>query len=227
MTVFGTLFRLYRPILLIFWGIMLAVEVIGLVVIDQAVGPNRFSFWIVMAGAAIKYWPLVAGILVISLHLKLFVANGITRGEFLGGLAMFAVALTALFAALVTVGHAIESTLLGALDLRGATYPVFTLDGALAEFGHLLPGSMAYMVTGMLVTAGFYRWNPWIGVPLIIPGAIPLAVADNLVRFDQFGETPHRLPYGPALVITLTVLVAGFLVVYGVMRDTPIRRTSG
>ncbi|SNY13641.1 hypothetical protein [Paractinoplanes atraurantiacus] len=227
MTVFSTLFRLYRPILLIFWGIMLVVEVIGLVVIDHAVGPNKFSFWIVMAGAAIKYWPLVAGILVISLHMKLFVANGITRGEFLGGMGMFAVGLTALFAALVVAGHAVESTLLGALDLRAATYPVFTLDGALSEFGHLLPGSMAYMVTGMLVTAGFYRWNPWIGVPLIIPGAIPLAVSDNLVRFDQFGETLHRLPYGPAVVITLTVVVAGFLVLYSVMRDTPIRRTSG
>ncbi|GAA0458583.1 hypothetical protein Ade02nite_07960 [Paractinoplanes deccanensis] len=227
MTVFGTLARIYRPILLWFGAIILAVEAIGLVVIGNTVGPSKFSFWIVMAGAALKYWPLVAGILLISLHLRLFVANGVTRGEFLGGLAMFGVALTALLAAVVTAGHGVESLLLGALDLRGPDYPVFTLTGAPAEFGHLLPGSMAYMVTGMLVTAGFYRFNPWIGVLLIIPGAIPLAVADNLVKFDQFGETIDRLPYGTALVLTLAVIVGGFLVLYRVMRDTPIRRTSG
>ncbi|MEV4351545.1 hypothetical protein AB0J83_44380 [Actinoplanes sp. NPDC049596] len=227
MTVFGTLFRLHRFILIVFWAIMLVVEMVGLVVINQAVGAPKFSFWLVMAGSAIKYWPLVAGILVISLHLKVFVANGVTRTAFLGGLALFGTALTALFAVLAVAGHALESLLLGLFDQRGSTYPVFSLAGAPAEFGHLLPGAMAYMVTGMLVTAGFYRWNPWAGVPLILPGAIPLAVAENLVRFDEFGETAHRLPYGPALAVTLAVIIAGFLAVYAVMRDTPIRRTSG
>ncbi|XVU24364.1 hypothetical protein ACQPZJ_45255 [Actinoplanes sp. CA-054009] len=227
MTVFGTLFRLYRFILIVFWAILLTVEVVAVIGINRVAGESRFSFWLVVAGSATKYWPLVAGIMVISLHLKLFVANGITRASFLGGLALFAAALTGLFAALVVAGHAVESALLGLLDLRGATYPVFSLAGAASEFGHLLPGAMAYMVTGMLVTVGFYRWNPWIGVPLILPSVIPLAVTDNLIRFDEFGETLHRLPYGPALAVTLTVIVAGFLAVYAVIRDTPIRRTSG
>ncbi|MFF5080858.1 hypothetical protein ACFY36_27730 [Actinoplanes sp. NPDC000266] len=227
MTVFSTLFRLYRFILIVFWAILLTVEAVALVVINRAAGESRFSFWLVVAGSATKYWPLVAGIIVISLHLKQFVANGITRREFLGGLALFGAGLTALFTALVVAGHAVESLLLGALGLRGETYPVFHVTGAVSEFGHLLPGAMAYMVTGMLVTAGFYRWNPWIGVPLILPSVIPLAVADNLIRFDEFGETLHRLPYGPALTVTLTATVAGFLAIYAVLRDTPIRRTSG
>jgi hypothetical protein len=227
MTVFRTLFLLYRTILIWFGVIMLGVEVIGLTVIERTVGQSTFSFWLVMAGSASKYWPLVVGIILLSLHMRLFVANGITRGEFLGGVALFGVAVTVLFAALVTIGHAVESVLLSALDLRGPTYPAFMLGRAASEFGHLLPSSMAYMVTGLLVTAGFYRFSPWVGVPLIIPGAIPLAVADNLVTFDEFGHTPDRLPYVAALVLTLAVIVAGFLVLYRVMRDAPIRRTSG
>ncbi len=226
MSVTAILLRLWRPIVLWFVAILITVEIVAVIGIIS-VNPPSFSFWLVVAGAAAKYWPLVAGIMLISMYFRLFTTNGVTRHEFLAGLALFALGITVVFAAGVVIGHALESIALGLLDQRGDSYPVFRFGQAAAEFGHVLPATAAYLTSGILISAGFYRFRPWLGVLLIVPGAVPVVVADLLIKIDEHGELIQRLPYGVALVLTLAASAAAFLGAHRLMRDVAIRRTAG
>ena len=226
MTVSTTLLRLWRPQMQWFLAIVVAVEAIALIAIT-AVRPLEFSFWLVVFGSAANYWPLVAGILLISMYFRLFVSNGITRHEFLRGLAVFALGIVFAFPALVVLGHGVESVVLGLLDQRGDGYPVFRFDQAAAEFMHVLPSTAGYLTSGILIAAGFYRFRPWIGVLLIAPGALPAAAAAGLIEIDEFGHLTQRLPFAVALTLSLAATVAGGLAAHRVMRDAAVRRTTG
>ena len=94
MSVVASLLRLWRPMILWFAAILVTVEVVAVTAISAA-GPVQFSFWLVVAGAAAKYWPLVAGILLVSTNFRLLVANGVTRHEFLAGAGVFGLVLVA------------------------------------------------------------------------------------------------------------------------------------
>ncbi|WP_250027323.1 hypothetical protein [Paractinoplanes maris] len=226
MSVTAVLLRLFKPIVLWVLAILTAVEVIAVVAI-LSVGPIKFSFWLVVFGAAAKYWPLVAGILLVSMYFRLFASNGITRHEFLRGLAVFWLGIIFVVAALVVLGHAAESVVLGLLDQRGDGYPVFRFGEAASEFFHVLPGTAGYLTSGILIAAGFYRFRPWTGVLLIIPGAVPAGVAEGLIKIDEFGHLTQRLPLAIALTISLAATVAGGLATHRLMRDVAIRRATG
>ncbi|MET0416787.1 MAG: hypothetical protein ABW022_12290 [Actinoplanes sp.] len=221
MNVTVTLLRLHRTIALWVGAILVLVVSIGLVAITQY-GPVKFSFWLVIAGAMAKYWPLVVGIIMISMYFRQFVAHGVTRREFLLAVAGCGLTFAAAFAVVVTAGHALESAVLGLADQRDAGYP---LAGA-GELGRIFPQSLAYFTSGVLITACFYRFRPWVGVALIAPGALPLAAAAVLLPLDEFGNTGDLLPYGPALALTLAAIAAGAAATWAVLRDTPIRRAA-
>ncbi|WP_127497368.1 hypothetical protein [Actinoplanes solisilvae] len=226
MTVTTTLLRIFRPIVLWFVAIILAVEVIAVVAISS-VGPMKFSFWLLIASAAAKYWPLVAGVLLVSMYFKVFVANGVTRHEFLRGLALVGVAMTFVFPAAVVIGHAAESITLGLLDLRASGYPAFRFGEAAGEFAHLVPATAAYVTSGVLLTAVFYRFRPWLGVLLILPGAAPLLLTGWLLNLDEFGALFSRYSFTLALTVSLGATLAGCLAIHRIMRDVAIRRTAG
>ena len=220
------LFRYYRTIIVWFAVILVAAEVIVVSLVTLA-GPLEPSMWLVLAGTAAKYWLLVAGIMLVSTHLRLFVANGATRHEFLVAAALFALVVSVGFAVAVAVGHALESAVLGALDERATNYPVFVASDLPNEVGRMIPVSLAYFVAGAMAAAGFYRFRKWVGVVLIIPALVPPGVADRLLAVDENGPVTDHLPYAPALLLALaaTVVVGAFL--YRVMSDIPIRRAPG
>jgi hypothetical protein len=222
MNVALTLLRLHRKVALWIAAIVVVIVSAGLVVITQA-GPMRFSFWLVMAGSIAKYWPLTVGIILITMYFRLFLAHGVTRREFLVAVAVAGLVFAAGFAVVVTAGHALESAVLGLADQRGARYPSATA----GELGRIFPVSLGYFTSGVLITAGFYRFRPWTGVALIIPGAVPLAVADGLLRLNEFGEGADLLAYAPALAISLAATAAGAAAIWLLLRDVPIRRAAG
>ncbi|MCO8271979.1 hypothetical protein M1L60_15395 [Actinoplanes sp. TRM 88003] len=225
MSVAATLLRLWQQMILWFAAILLVVQV-GAVAAISLAGPVRFSFWLVVAGAAAKYWPLVAGILLVSLHLRTFVANGVTRHEFLRGLVLFAAGIALVFPAVVVVGHAVESVVLGLFDHRAASYPVFHFGEAAAEYLHLLPATVGFLTTGILISAGFYRFRPWIGVLLIAPGALPGLAGEGLIEVSDSGELIARLPYAIALTLTAVAVVLGAVATHRLLRDVAIKRSA-
>jgi hypothetical protein len=226
MSVSTALFRLYRPIAGWFGGILVAV-LAGSTAYSAAFTQTRFSLWLTIANSAARYWLLVVGIILISMQFRQFVANGVTRREFLAGLAVFGPVLAVAFAVIVPLGHAAETGVLDLLGRRPPGYPVCTFGVALVEFGRVLPQSVAYFVSGTLIAAGFYRFRPWTGVALIIPGALPLVIGQGLLGFDDRGAAADLWPYAAALAAAALIIVAGAAGIYAVMRDVAIRRTAG
>ncbi|MBL7255287.1 hypothetical protein [Paractinoplanes lichenicola] len=225
MSVSAVLFQLYRPV--IYWGLAIVVTLeIAAVAAILTVNPLGFSFWLVVVGSAAKYWPLVTGILMISTYFRLIVTNGVTRHEFLRGFAVFALGIVVLFPALVVIGHGVESTVLGLLDQRGDTYPVFRFGEAANEYLHVLPATAAYLASGMVISAGFYRFRPLIGLLLIIPGSLPIMASSGLITIDEFGVLTQRAPLAVALTIVLAATATAGIAAHRLMRDVAIRRTG-
>jgi hypothetical protein len=222
----SVLLRLYRPVVLWFAGALVAAELIAGAVI-AASGRATFSLWLIMAGSAVKYWLLVVGVMLVTTHLRQFVANGATRREFLTGAAMFGLTMAVLTALMVPLGHGVENAVLGLTGDRSTGYPPFSAAVALAEFGRVLPGGLAYLISGGLFAAGFYRFAGWIGVALLIPAALPLVVAQTLLGVDGSGVTGDLLPYAAAVVLSLLVTGVAAAGLHRAMRDVAIRRTAG
>ena len=102
MSVSAMLLRIYRPIIGWIIPIVITVEVVAVTAI-LSVNPMPFSFWLVIVGAMAKYWPLVVGIMLITMHFRFFVTNGCTRREYLRGLAVFGLGVVLVAPAVVVV----------------------------------------------------------------------------------------------------------------------------
>jgi hypothetical protein len=221
------LFRLYRPMMIWFGGALLTTEVIAVSAIMSLSGPLRFSYWLAMAGVVAKYWPLVLGGMLVMINLRQFLTSGVTRREFILAAAVIGVLVSAGIGCLVAVGHGVESAVLGLVDQRAANYPVLPLGEVLGEVGQVLPVSLAYLTTGALIAAGFHRFHPWVGVALIVPGAVPAAIADGLLGIDEFGVVTDRLPYWAALIASVLAIAAAAAAFHRITRDIAIRPATG
>jgi hypothetical protein len=219
----ATLLGIYRPVVLWFWTTMTVCAVVGMTAI-ALYGEPTFSLWLLMAGSAAKYWLGVVGATLVSLNLRQFVANGITRREFLAGSAIFGLSATVVFAVAVVAGHGVEQLLLGLDGPLPAGYPAMTPGTALREFGHILPSALAFLVAGAAVTAGFYRFGAWGGLALLPAAVLPLAAAETLFGLDaSLGFAVRFVPYAAAVLITLAVTALGVLLYQRVLRDVTIR----
>jgi hypothetical protein len=223
-----SLAKMYRPVGIAVWSIIVLIVVLTTAVL-AVVYEVKYSLWLIIAGQVMKWWLLVFGVLAVATHLKLYVANGVTRRDFLAGAALFGGLTAALYAMIVVLGHGIERLVWTAFGTPPDTYPAFSALDALREFGHYLPGALGSLVTGALVAAGFYRFTWWIGLLLVIPGLLPLAVADGMFGLYAAVEAPapRLLPYPAAVAFSLTVTVIGALLLHRQMHDVAIRRTAG
>jgi hypothetical protein len=222
------LIRIYRPIAL--WGLSIAVLMIavGTTVVDSR-GHLPISLWLIVAGTGAKYWLGVIGGLVIAMQLKTFVANGVTRRAFLAGATVFGLGLSLVVTLLAPLGHLLEWSLIGLFTDVPGRYPVFTFSTGLSEFGHLLPGNLALIVSGAAVTAGYYRFGGLGGLVAMVPGLLPMSVSGWLFTFDDQGRTvtAQFLPYAAALLLSLAVSALGVVLLRQEVRDVAIRRTAG
>jgi hypothetical protein len=226
MTVSQALFRFYRPMLLIFGGILLAGELVG-VTVAVINGRLNYSWWLTFSNAGVRIWLVIVGLVLVGIQLKQFVSNGVTRREFLAGAAKFMLILSVGYAAAEALGHGLESLLVGLADQRSSTYPVATAGQILSDFGHALPGTLAWPLSGALVAIGFYRFKPLVGVAVMVLGAVPAVASDYLLRIDGEGDVMNRGPFAVALIASLVIIAAGGVAFQRAMSDVPIRRTAG
>ena len=221
-----TLFRIYRPVVLWFLGMIVVGVAVANVVLTRFLDPG-FSVWL-FAGSVGRYWLMVVGILLVSMHLRQFISNGVTRRDFLIGAAVFGLILAVFFAVLVPLGHGVESALLGLDGRRGVGYPPFSFAVAVGEFGYSLPGALAFGVSGIAVSAGFYRYGAWGGSLVMLPALLPIAASQAFLGIDDHGELSARfVPYLAALAISLAVTAMAAVLYHRTLRDVPIRRTAG
>ncbi|UQU66189.1 hypothetical protein COUCH_07860 [Couchioplanes caeruleus] len=221
--VLSSFLRMYRPQMLWLAGFLIVgVGLADAVVVRFADPP--FSLWMFVAGSAVKYWLGVVGVTLVAVHLRQFVAAGITRRDFIVGGLLFGVLLAVAFALLVPVGHGFEYALRGGADGVPAGYPHWSPSVAVSEFGHVLPSCLAYLVTGAAAGAGFYRFGAWGGLALLVPALVPVAAAEGLLGLGDNGEVLTRLvPYGVALAVSLLATVLGAVLYHRELRHTAIR----
>jgi len=224
MVVFTVLQRIYRPVAVWFTALMLTGIAIADAVVVRSDGDPALSLWRLIFGSAAKYWLLVIGIVLVTMHLRQFVANGVTRRDFTVGSALLGLPLAVGLAVLVPAGNGLESALLHAGDHAWAAYPGFSVATGLAELGRSVVIDIAYLVSGLAVAVGFYRYGGRPGVLLMVPALAPIAVAEG---FLGAGSTGDVLPVAAAaaLAVAVTGLVAAFF--QRLLRDVPIRRTAG
>jgi uncharacterized membrane protein len=218
------LLRIYRPVALWFWGLMIVGVGIGMTAANHFADPG-FSLWLVVAGSAAKYWLGVVGVVLVSLHLRQFVANGVTRRDFLAGAAIAGLVTAVLFALAVPLGHAAEQLLMGLSGSVPEQYPTTSFGTALREFGHILPASLAFVVGGAAASGGFYRFGAWGGLALLPLAVLPVVAAEAMLGVDEQGGFEVRfLPYVWAALITLAMTALAALLFQRELRDVAIRR---
>ena len=223
-----SLFRNYRLVGLWFWGVIALVVVVASV-ITARFGGIDLSLWALITGQASKYWLLVLGVSLVVIQLKLYVANGVTRREFLLGAGAFGVVTALLFAALVPIGTGVEWLLRNAFGVAANGYPDFSAGQALRDFGYYAPGAIGWLITGALVAAGFYRYSWWAGLLLVIPFGLPLVVPEMLLGLYASADAPvsRFVPFGAGLALSLLASAAGAVVLRLVTRDMTIRPSAG
>jgi hypothetical protein len=223
-----SLFSFYRLIGLGFWGVIVLVVVVASVVTARFSG-IELSVWELVTGQASKYWLLILGISVVATHLKLFVANGVTRHDYLLGAGVFCLATAVAFAALVPIGRGVERLLRSAFGATGNGYPDYSAGEAVSDFGHYAPGALGWLITGALIAAGFYRYSWWAGLLLIIPFALPLVIPETLLGLYVAPDIAEDrfVPFGVGLALSLLASAAGAIVLRLVMRDVPIKASAG
>jgi len=223
-----SLYGIYRPVAIWLWSVI-TVVVIGVTIGIHQFGQVDLSIWRLVAGEAVKYWLLVLGTLIVAIHLKLYVANGVTRRDFLFGAGAFGLVTAVVFAALVPIGRGAEWLLRSAFGVASAGYPDLTAGDALRDLGLYAAPAIGWLVTGALIAAGFYRYQWWGGLLLIIPFALPLVVSEGLLgRFLAADNVaPRFLPLGLAVLVSLLVSAAGAGILRLVTREVPIRSTAG
>jgi hypothetical protein len=220
-----TLLRFYRTPGLLFVTTVAVGDLIGMTVITRVAEPE-FSLWVMVFGTGTRYWLLVVGVIVVSMHLRQHVSNGITRRDFTIGAGIAGALMVTALAVLVPIGHAVESAV---LHIAGppAGYPELTASLAVHEFGYTLVSGLAFIVSGMAVTAGFYRYGGWGGLVFLLPGLLPLGIAESLLGLGERGQLDTRfVPFAVAALISLAASVVVAALYRFLTRDVPIRPTA-
>jgi hypothetical protein len=209
-----TLLLIYRPVLLLFLGVITPV----VVVVDILFGKDvPGGLWVIVVGAATRYWLLVIGILLATMQLRVFVANGVTRRDFTAGAARFGLVVALALAVVVVAGQTVESAI-----LAGATPEI---GGILAGFVRQVVFVLAFGVGGWLIGTAYFRLHPLVATLLNVPVVGAVALTSWLLGTVETGPAPLALP--AAVPIGLALVALGYLVVRRLTADIAIRRTAG
>lgn len=190
-----------------------------------------YSTWNYTATQVPRWVALGLGFDVITTYLRLHVAHGRTRGDFLRQLWLYLVGLAVLVALLLTVGYVVERgvyALLGWQPRLQAVAPLFeSTDDVLGIFGGLTLMILIWTAAGVLAGAAFAR-HVLLGLVMIPLGLLLIAPTELLVGatgVPLFRDTVHAL--GLTTVAGFGIGVAAIAVactaIWGILRDIPIR----
>jgi hypothetical protein len=222
------LFATHLPFLTLCWAGFAAAVLALTFALALRVDLDR-SVWDPAVSVA-RWFALGYGVYLVHRLLPVYVAHGRTRREFAASVAVFLVAASAMVAALLAIGLALERVLYRAMDWPHQVDAERLYDAA-GPYPLVFASYWALMLTwaamGLLLGAGFYRSN---GTELV---AIALALAMVVVTgyaigFDGLplvGSVVDlaRLPLAGTLALCLAGLLPGVAVTWALVRDIPIR----
>lgn len=189
------------------------------------------SAWNVGAASSVKWFIGSIALMLFPAFLRQYVANGVTRQEFIGGGLLFGLASAAGFALLTLTGFGVERLAYGAAGLMdGLTepYPVDSAGAAAAVLVRAFLIYSAHVCSGWLIGIGFYRYGPFAGMMLILPAVLPALGSETLfgTEWSRAGSVKIfgvNLDFTDSALLTAAIVAAGFAVVYRLGRSVPIR----
>ncbi|MBB4904159.1 hypothetical protein [Actinophytocola algeriensis] len=215
------LFILWLPAMLVSAAILAGVALWGTV--DQ-------SIWHYVATQVPRWVVLGLGVDAATTYLRLNLAHGRTRRDFLRQLWPYLAGLAVALAAMITIAYQIER---GAFAMAGWHHrtPFATLFGdtgnVLGLLGVFTLMFLLWSIAGAMIAAGFTR-NILLGFATIPLGLLIVAPSEVLVGlngvplFDTLTE-PLRFPLLTAVAVCLGGAVVGCAATWGIVRDIPVR----
>jgi hypothetical protein len=203
----------------------------GIVVTVAAVGTVGGSIW-EGASQLPRWFALAIGIYLTGTYLRLAVAHGLTRREFMIQTSAFIVVYATMFSALLTIGFALERLLyrLGGWpqDLHEASMFDSPTQLGLIFVAFWLVAAV-WIAAGTLLAAAFYR-NGLLGaltipMALLLVSSTELAVGFNPTPFlrNVLGFTDAPAPALLVVALCATSFALGLALTWAVVRNTPIR----
>lgn len=188
------------------------------------------SIWHYLATQVPRWVVLGLGVDAITTYLRLNLAHGRTRRDFLRQLWPYLAGLAVALAAMITIAYQLER---GAFAVFGwdhrTAYPTLFGDtgNILGLFGVFTLMFLLWSVAGAMIAAGFTR-NILLGIVTIPVGLLIVAPSEVLVGlngiplFDTLTE-PLRFPMLTAVAVSLGGAVLGGAATWGIVRDMPLR----
>jgi hypothetical protein len=188
------------------------------------------SIWHYIAAQVPRWVALSLGADAITTYLRLHLAHGRTRRDFLRQLWPYFAGFAAALAVMVTIGYQIER---GAFALMGWEHrtenPVQFGDTANVPgiFGTYLLMFVLWTLAGAMISAGFSR-NVLLGVATIPIGLVivaPTEVVGGLSGIPLFNRLAEPLGFSlaGAVAASLGLGLVGCAVTWGIVRDMPVR----
>ncbi|MBD2872342.1 hypothetical protein [Paenibacillus arenilitoris] len=232
----GNLMYTYRWVLATYWLVFIVIYVgIGFILRMNGTAGGDIdgqSIW-EGAGSSPKIFLMVVGIMMTPLSLASFVANGITRRHFIGGV-MLVIAIFAIVSSiLLTVGYPIERAV---YEMNG--WPLALKNPHLFEttrqYGWIFVESFllffAYFGSGWLIGSGFYRFHWRVAIVLSALALLPAMAMEVVLYSDWMGQllqTAFEADRAPMpLALSLSVIVAALTAAlnYLMLRHVAIKK---
>ncbi|MGB3444583.1 MAG: hypothetical protein WBA97_38070 [Actinophytocola sp.] len=188
------------------------------------------SIWHYIAAQVPRWFALSLGVDAITTYLRVNLAHGRTRRDFLRQLWPYTAGLAVALAVMVTIGYQLER---GAFEILGwehrMAYPALYGDtgNVLGLLGVYSVMFLLWALAGAMIAAGFTR-NVLLGVVTIPIGLLIAAPSELLTGlngvplFDRLTE-PLRFPMLTTIGISLVGAVVGGLVTWAIVRAMPMR----
>lgn len=216
------------------FALILAVPVMllsALIVTGIAIwGDVDRSIWHYLATQVPRWLALALGVDAITTYLRINLAHGRTRRDFLRQLWPYFIGFAVSLGALVTIGYQLER---GAYAVFGweqrLVFPTLFGDtgNVLGTVGAYSLSLLMWTIAGTMIAAAFTR-NPVLGVLTVLLGLVFVAPTEALVGLNGtpiFNELTENLSF-PVLT-TVVVCLGGaalqYAVTWGIVRDIPLR----
>jgi hypothetical protein len=192
-------------------------------------GEVNQSIWHHIATQVPRWVVLGLGVDAITTYLRLNLAHGHTRRDFLRQLWPYLVGMALALAVMITLAYQIER---GVFDLIGwdhrTAFPTLFGDtgNIPSMFGAFALMLLLWSLAGAMIAAAFTR-TVLLGIVTIPVGLLIVAPSEVLVGlngvplFEQLTE-PLRFPLLTALGVSVGGAVLGGLVTWGIVRDIPV-----
>ncbi|HEX5541905.1 MAG TPA: hypothetical protein VFX60_10150 [Micromonospora sp.] len=230
-TVWRRLVHGYTLMIGLCWAV--TVLIVAIVSVSTALaGDVTESLWLNTGSTQPRYFLVAIGVMLVTLHLPVYVAHGVTRRLFMLAGAGFALAVSAAFAAATTIGFSLERAIFkwqGILDQLSHPYPVNTLGDGLRVTLSLALLGLVYLSAGGLIGSIYYRYGAWIGTLLIPAAALPVFIAEAGTGHRYLGEWLAQeigltgLSYQVGILVSLGSAAVVLAAMYSINRAVPLR----